>query len=124
MDFMAKITNCVFKCPLSIKTKRTQVHSFHCKMDHSMDTGQYKMNAVEIPVAVGLLKFLGPFQKKHVSMLKLGCRNCSLMDNVTARNYLTEMDPDFTREDEMKDRRTKYPEVVDLLFRILGHATK
>ena len=89
MNLTAKITNCVFKCPLSIKTKRTQAHSFCCKMDHGMDTRQYKMNAVEIPVAIGLLKFLFPFQKKHVGVLKLGCRNCLLMDNTTARNYLT-----------------------------------
>ena len=56
------------------------------------------------------------------------------MDNATARNNLTEMDPDFAREDETKDSRTKYPEVVDpfdcfipsidIFFRVSWHATE
>ena len=61
MDFMAEITDGVFESPLSINTKRTQVCGFCCEMDNSMDTWQYQMNAVEIPVTIVLLKVLGPF---------------------------------------------------------------
>jgi hypothetical protein len=92
------------------------------------------MNAVKIPVAIVLLKVLDPFQKKSMSMLKLRCRNCLLVDNATAGNYLTEMDPEVVGEDKLKDRGTEYPEIVDpfdclvpsidLLFRVSWSATK
>jgi len=134
MDFMTKIANHVFKGPLSIDTKRTQAGSFCCKMNSGMDRGWYQMNAVEIPVTIDLLKVLDPFQKQSVSMFKLRCMNCLLVDDATTGNYLTEMDPEFMGEDKTKDSRTEYPEVVDpfnclvssidLLFRISWSATK
>jgi hypothetical protein len=134
MNFTAKITNCVFKSPLSINTKRTQACCFGCKMDSGMDTGQYQINTVEIPVVIDLLKVLDPFQKKSIGMFRLNCKNFLLMDDATAKHYLTEMDPECMWEDKMKDRRTKHPEVVDpfnclvpsidLLFRVSWSATK
>jgi len=134
MDFTAEITNCVFKSPLSVNAKRTQACSFSGKVDGSMDTGQYQMNTVKIPVAIDLLKVLDPFQKKSMSVSELDCRNFLLVDDVTARHYLTEMDPECMWEDKTKDGRTKYPEVVDpfdclvpsidLLLRVSWSATK
>jgi hypothetical protein len=103
-------------------------------MDNSMDAGQYQMNVMKISVTIDLLKILDPFQKKSMSLLKLRCRNCLLVDNVTASNYLTEMDPEVMEEDKTKDCGTKYPEVVDpfdclvpsidFLFRVSWSATK
>ena len=75
-------------------------------MDSGMDTGQFQMNTVEIPVAIDLLKVLDPFQKKSMSMSKLDSRNFLLVNDATARHYLTEMDPEYVREDKTKDGRT------------------
>ena len=134
MNFTSEITNCVFKSPLSVNAKRTQARSFGGKMDSGMDTGQYQMNTVEIPVAIDLLKVLDLFQKKSMSVSELDSRNFLLVDDATARHYLTEMNPEYTQEDKTKDGRTKYPEVVnpfdclvpsiDLLLRVLWSATK
>ena len=134
MNFTSEITNCVFKSPLSVNAKRTQVRSFGGKMDSGMDTGQYQMNTVEIPVAIDLFKVLDPFQKKSMSVSELDSGNFLLVDDATARHYLTKMNPEYMREDKTKDGRTKYPEVVnpfnclvpgiDHLLRVLWSVTK
>lgn len=67
-------------------------------------------------------------------MFKLDSSSFLLVDDVTARHYLTEMDPEYVQEDKTKDSRTKYTEIVnpfdclvpgiDLLLRVLWSATK
>ena len=67
-------------------------------------------------------------------MLKPNCRNLSLVDNMNPKDELTEVNPDFMRENKTKYSRTDYPEVIDsfnslvsginLLLWILWNATE